>query len=107
MRFEGRCSQPVVSNVTCLTEFFSFFLEFNQELEDEGFTADCASALGFKFINQDQLWETLKNFKDYDGLILTSQRSVQAIQKVIEIHKGIQIFQKYIVLLFSVEKETY
>ena len=29
MRFEGRCSQRVVWNVTCLTEFFSFFLEFN------------------------------------------------------------------------------
>ncbi len=59
-----------------------------QELEEAGFTADCASALGFKFINQDALWGALQNHAGYDGLILTSQRAVQAIHKVLDAHKG-------------------
>ena len=65
-----------------------------QELSEVGYQTYCIPALGFKFINQDSLWDIMKDSSSYGGVVLTSQRAVESLQKVVALHKGTHLTVK-------------
>lgn len=58
--------------------------KFVKVLEEKNFDVRSIHCLSFQFTNQEKLREKLRRFDDYEGIIFTSQRSVQAVQKATE-----------------------
>jgi len=55
---------------------------FLRRLNDAGFRTFQIPVLSFTFVNQEQLKKSLRNASKYSGLILTSKRTVRAVEEV-------------------------
>ncbi|MEX1054535.1 MAG: uroporphyrinogen-III synthase, partial [Rhodothermales bacterium] len=56
---------------------------YEQMLEAEGYEARSISVLQFELLNDESLRRTLERPKDYDGMVLTSPRAVDALAEAI------------------------
>ncbi len=63
---------------------FVFFIFFLQALEAVGYNPVCIPVLDFAFVNLDKLQHHLQEPDNHSGLLLTSPRAAEAIQKVLQ-----------------------
>lgn len=58
--------------------------KFVQQLQENNFEARFVNCLSFKFKNLEKLCDEIEKVDDYQGLIFTSLRSIQAVQNAVE-----------------------
>jgi len=56
--------------------------KYCEYLEARGHKVELVPVIQFRFINKQKLHESLENKDDYDGIIFTSSRSVQAVAEI-------------------------